>query len=216
MPIKLDEIDIQLLVELQADADKTNVELARITGLSPAATLHRVRALKESGVIRIVRAHVDPALVGFPLQVFVMATLPRHDPRSGARFEAYVRSLPQVIGADSVAGETDYILSVVARDVAELAQVLAGLSGRGGERLVTYLRLAEGKPPSPVPLGEAEPKPGRRPRGGPRAPLGQAGAEAGPPPASRRPPAPLALVVAGEAYGTAVEDVGQPAWAGAT
>ena len=99
MAIKLDEIDIQLLAELQADADKTNVELARVTGLSPAATLHRVRALKESGVIRIVRAHVDPALVGFPLQVFVMATLPRHDPRSGARFEAYVRSLPQVIGA---------------------------------------------------------------------------------------------------------------------
>ena len=116
-------------------------------------------------MIRIIRAHVDPALVGFPLQVFVMATLPRHDPRSGARFEAYVRSLPQVIGADSVAGETDYILSVVARDVAESAQVLAGLSGRGGERLVTYLRLAEVKPPSPVPLGPPEsPKPPRRPR----------------------------------------------------
>jgi Lrp/AsnC family transcriptional regulator, leucine-responsive regulatory protein len=165
MAIKLDEVDIQLLTELQADADKTNVELARITGLSPAATLHRVRALKESGVIRVVRAQVDPGLVGFPLQVFVMATLPRHDARPGARFESYVRSLPQVISADSVAGETDYILSVVARDVAELAQVLAGLSSRGGERLVTYLRLAEVKAPSPVPLGEiGVPQPARRPR----------------------------------------------------
>src|ERR1700682_4933755 len=124
MPIKLDEIDIQLLVELQADADKTNVELARSTGLSPAATLHRVRALKESGVIRIVRAHVDPALVGFPLQVFVMASLSRQDPRSSAIFENHVRALPQVITADNVAGETDYILSVVARDVTELSQVL--------------------------------------------------------------------------------------------
>jgi Lrp/AsnC family leucine-responsive transcriptional regulator len=165
MAIKLDEIDIQLLAELQADADRTNVELARITGLSPAATLHRVRALKESGVIRIVRAYVDPALAGFPLQVFVMATLSRGDPRSVARFEAHVRSLPQVTGADNVAGETDYILSVVARDVAELAQVLASLSGRGGQRLVTYLRLAEVKPPSPLPLGETEPpRPTRRPR----------------------------------------------------
>jgi Lrp/AsnC family leucine-responsive transcriptional regulator len=165
MAIKLDEIDIQLLTELQADADRTNVELARITGLSPAATLHRVRALKESGVIRIVRAHVDPDSVGFPLQVFVMATLSRGDPRSVARFEAHVRSLPQVIGADNVAGETDYILSVVARDVTELAQVLASLSGRGGQRLVTYLRLAEVKPPSPLPLGETEPpQPPRRPR----------------------------------------------------
>ena len=155
MAAKLDEIDIMLLAALQADADRTNVELARLTGLSPAATLHRVRALKESGVIRIIRAHVDPALAGFPLQVWVTATLFRHDPRSSSIFEDHVRSLPQVIAADNLAGETDYLLSVVARDVAELQQVLASLSGRGGQRLVTYLRLAEVKPPSPLPLGPA-------------------------------------------------------------
>jgi Lrp/AsnC family leucine-responsive transcriptional regulator len=167
MAAKLDEVDIQLLAALQADADRTNVELARLTGLSPAATLHRVRALKESGVIRIIRAHVDPALAGFPLQVWIAATLSRHDPRSSALFEDHVRSLPQVIAADNLAGETDYLLSVVARDVGELAQVLASLSGRGGQRLVTYLRLAEVKPPSPLPLGPAPappPRPGRRHR----------------------------------------------------
>ena len=165
MAAKLDEIDIQLLTALESDADRTNVELARLTGLSPAATLHRVRALKESGVIRIIRAHVDPALAGFPLQVWVTATLFRHDPRSSAVFEDHVRSLPQVIAADNLAGETDYLLSVVARDVAELQQVLASLSGRGGQRLVTYLRLAEVKPPSPLPLGPpAVPSSPRTPR----------------------------------------------------
>ena len=165
MTIKLDEIDIQLLTALESDADRTNVELARLTGLSPAATLHRVRALKESGVIRIIRAHVDPALAGFPLQVWVTATLFRHDPRSSAVFEDHVRSLPQVIAADNLAGETDYLLSVVARDVAELQQVLASLSTRGGQRLVTYLRLAELKPPSPLPLGPpAAPSSPRTPR----------------------------------------------------
>jgi hypothetical protein len=54
---------------------------------------------------------------------------------------------------------------VVARDVAELQQVLASLSGRGGQRLVTYLRLAEVKPPSPLPLGPpAVPSSPRTPR----------------------------------------------------
>jgi Lrp/AsnC family transcriptional regulator, leucine-responsive regulatory protein len=169
MAVKLDEVDIQLLAALQADADRTNVELARLTGLSPAATLHRVRALKESGVIRIIRAHVDPGLAGFPLQVWIAATLTRHGPRSDAIFEDHIRSLPQVIAADSVAGETDYLLSVVARDVGELAQVLASLSGRGGQRLVTYLRLAEVKPPSPLPLGPATaPPPARAPHSGRR------------------------------------------------
>ena len=164
MAVKLDEIDIQLLTELQVNADRTNVELARLTGLSPAATLHRVRALKDSGVIWIIRAHVDPGLAGFPLQVWVMAAMSRHDPRSTAIFEDHVRSLPQVIAADNLAGETDYLLSVVARDVAELQQVLASLSSRGGQRLVTYLVLAELKPPSPLPLGPAVAPPPPRSR----------------------------------------------------
>jgi Lrp/AsnC family transcriptional regulator, leucine-responsive regulatory protein len=154
MAVKIDEIDIQLLTALQADADRTNVELARMTGLSPAATLHRVRALKESGVLRIIRAHLDPAAAGFALQVYVSATLAKYDPRSTKIFEDHVRSVPQVIAADIVAGETDYLLTIVARDVAELHQVLASLSTRGGQRLVTYLRLAEIKAPSPLPLGE--------------------------------------------------------------
>ena len=152
MAIKLDEIDIQLLTELQADADRTNVELARLTGLSPprrCTGCGRSRSRASSGSSG---RSVDPGLAGFPLQVWVTATLARHDPRSSAVFEDHVRSLPQVIAADNIAGETDYLLSVVARDVTELQQVLASLSARGGQRLVTYLRLAEVKPPSPLPL----------------------------------------------------------------
>ena len=118
-----------------------------------AATLHRVRRLKESGVIRIISAQLDAAACGFPLQVYVAATLARGDMRSSQAFDDLIRSLPQIIAADSVAGETDYLLTVVARDVAELQQVLVSLALRGGSRLVTYLRLAEIKPPSRLPLG---------------------------------------------------------------
>ena len=152
MAVKLDDIDIKLLTVLQEDADRTNVELARLAGLSPAATLHRVRRLKESGVIRIISAQLDPAAAGFPLQVYVTAALSRHDPRSSRIFDDEIRALPQIIAADNVAGETDYLLTVVARDVADLQEVLASLATRGGQRLVTYLRLAEIKPPSRLPL----------------------------------------------------------------
>jgi Lrp/AsnC family transcriptional regulator, leucine-responsive regulatory protein len=159
MAVSLDDVDVQLLTALQADADRTNVELARLVGLSPAATLHRVRRLKESGVIRIISAQLDPAACGFPLQVYVSATLARHDPRSTRIFEDQVRALPQVIAADNVAGEMDYLLTAVARDVGELQQVLASLAARGGQRLVTYLRMAEVKPPSRLPLAPASPQP---------------------------------------------------------
>jgi DNA-binding Lrp family transcriptional regulator len=171
MAVELDDVDVALLTALQADADRTNVELARLVRLSPAATLHRIRWLKESGVIRIISAQLDAAAAGFPLQVYVTATLSRHDPRSSRIFEDEVRALPQIIAADNVAGETDYLLTVVARDVADLQEVLASLATRGGQRLVTYLRLAEVKPPSRLPLTAtvaAADRPPRKRRGPPR------------------------------------------------
>ena len=97
MAIDLDNIDVNLLTALQADADQTNVELARLVGLSPAATLHRVRRLKESGVIRVISARLDPAAAGFPLHVYVAASLARHDPRSTHAFEEQIRALPQIV-----------------------------------------------------------------------------------------------------------------------
>src|SRR5947199_9828554 len=130
MAFKLDEVDIKLLDALQADADRTNVELARLTGLSPAATLHRVRALKESGIIRIIWAHVDPAAAGFALQVYVMATLTRHEPRYERIFEDQVRALPQVILPHYIAPDTTYLLYMMARHLIQFQHPLPRLTRR--------------------------------------------------------------------------------------
>jgi Lrp/AsnC family transcriptional regulator, leucine-responsive regulatory protein len=149
----LDLIDLRLLEELQADADRPNVELARLVGLSPAATLHRVRRLKQSGIIRSIAARLDSAAAGFPLQVYVAVTLQRHDESSHRRFASVVRAMPEVIAADWVTGETDAMLMVVAREIAQLQRVLVRLSTRGGAgRVMTLLRLEELKPASPLPL----------------------------------------------------------------
>ena len=152
MGLSLDIIDVRLLNELQVDADRSNVELARLVGLSPAATLNRVRRLKESGVVRAISARLDSAAAGFALQVYVLVTLARHDETANRRFQDEVVRLPQVIAADWVTGEVDAILMVVAHDVAELQRVLLRLSTRGGTRLLTLLRLEELKPCSPLPL----------------------------------------------------------------
>jgi DNA-binding Lrp family transcriptional regulator len=153
IPGPLDLIDLKLLEELQADADRPNVELARIVGLSAAATLNRVRRLKEAGIVQRVVARLDPAAAGFPLHVYVAVSLQRHDEASHRRFGDTVRSMPEVISADWVTGETDAMLIVVAREVAELQRVLIRLSTRGGAaRVMTLLRLEELKPDSPLPL----------------------------------------------------------------
>jgi Lrp/AsnC family leucine-responsive transcriptional regulator len=152
--VSLDEIDVRLLTELQRDADRTNVELARVVGLSPAATLHRVRRLKGSGLIRAIAARLDASSAGFPLQVYVAVTLQRHDDSTHRRFAQAVRAMPEVIAADWVTGETDAMLIVVAREVAALQRLLVRLSTRGGAaRVMTLLRLEELKAPAPLPLG---------------------------------------------------------------
>ena len=157
MPLSLDLIDLKLLEELQLDADRPNVELARIVGLSPAATLHRVRRLKESGIVRSIAARLDATEAGFPLQVYVAVTLQRHGDTAHRRFGEAVRAMPEVISADWVTGETDAMLLVVAREVAQLQRVLVRLSTRGGAaRVITFLRLEELKPASPLPLEPAE------------------------------------------------------------
>src|SRR5256714_12214957 len=88
MAFKLDEIDLKLLAELERDADRTNAELARLIGLSAAATFNRVRRLKTTGVVGAVVARVDPGAAGFPLQVYVAVTLARHDEAAHRRFAA--------------------------------------------------------------------------------------------------------------------------------
>ena len=153
---ELDDVDLRLLEELEKNADRPNVELARLVGLSPASTLKRIRRLKDDGVIREIRARLDTNELGFPLQVYVMCTLDQHDERANRRFEAAIKKIPNVVRADWVTGETDALLQVVARDVAELQKVLMLLSsGAGASRILTLLRLEELKPPSPLPRRRA-------------------------------------------------------------
>src|SRR5919112_5461132 len=161
--MELDHLDLRLLTELERDADRTNVELSRIVGLSPAATLQRVRRLKEGGVIRAIAARVDAEAAGFPLYVYIAVTVGRHDEAAHRRLQEAVYGIPQVIRADWVAGETDALLEVVARNIAELQRVQLLLSSRGGAlRVTTILRLEVLKAPSPLPY-ELEP-PQRRAR----------------------------------------------------
>ena len=164
MIASLDEIDRRLIEELEQDADRPNVELARRIGLSPAATLNRVRRLKDEGVIAGIRARVDPNSVGFPLQVFVTVALQRHDEAAERRFTHAVQRLPQVIAADWLTGETDVLLQVVARDAGELHAVLSVLGRAGASRVITHLRVRELKPRAPLPLRLAAAGAGNPPR----------------------------------------------------
>jgi Lrp/AsnC family leucine-responsive transcriptional regulator len=146
----LDEIDCTILAELQERGDIPNIELARLAGLSPAATSRRVARLRFEGVIEAVRAVVVPEEVGLPIEAFIFATLAEHAPEADARFAREVAAMPAVLRADSIAGAEDALLQVAVATPADLQRLLLALKRAGASRLTTMLRLQTIKPAAPL------------------------------------------------------------------
>ena len=90
MTARLDQIDLAILAELQADGRMTNVELARRVGISAPPCLRRVRALEEAGVISGYRALIDARALGMSVVFFVFVHLEQQTESEIAAFSARV------------------------------------------------------------------------------------------------------------------------------
>lgn len=113
---KLDSIDRRILRDLQADGRMTNVDLAERAGISAPPCLRRVRALEEAGFIRGYHAEVNPEALGFGVTIFAQVGLATQAEPDLKAFEALVASWPEVREAHMLAGETDFLLKIVAED----------------------------------------------------------------------------------------------------
>ena len=114
--VKLDRVDRRILADLQADGRMTNVELAKRAGISAPPCLRRVRALEESGLIRGFHAEVDAKALGYQVTVFAQVGLSSQAEHDLEAFERTVRNWPEVRECHMLAGETDFLLKIVARD----------------------------------------------------------------------------------------------------
>jgi DNA-binding Lrp family transcriptional regulator len=114
--VKLDRIDRRILRDLQADGRMTNVELARRAGISAPPCLRRVRALEEAGFIRGYHADINPEALGYGVTVFAQVGLTSQAETDLKKFEDLVNSWPLVRECHMLAGETDFLLKIVAED----------------------------------------------------------------------------------------------------
>ena len=114
--VKLDEIDLRILRDLQENGKITNVELARRVGISAPPCLRRVRALEEAGFITGYHAEVEPAKLGYNVTVFAQVGLDSQSESELSAFEELVRSWPEVRDCHMLAGKADFILRIVAQD----------------------------------------------------------------------------------------------------
>jgi DNA-binding Lrp family transcriptional regulator len=112
----VDNLDRQIVALLQAEGRITLTDLAERVRLSVSRCQRRVRVLEESGVVGGYRAVVDPATLGLGFEVLVFATLER--PGAVEAFDAALAEVPEVIEAQRLFGQPDYLIRVVSADLA--------------------------------------------------------------------------------------------------
>ena len=115
--LQLDTKAWALLMALQEDGRSPLKTLALAAGLSVPATVERLKRLKDAGVVRSVGAELDPALAGYPVRAIVGITVQQPGKKA---FLDKLRRAPEVLECHHVAGADSYVMTVVARSLADL------------------------------------------------------------------------------------------------
>lgn len=162
---KLDATDLRILAEVQRDGRITKVALAERVGLSATPCWNRLRRLEDAGIITGYHARLSTRSVLPIIAVFVEVRLAGHRKADFDRFERAVRAVPQIVSCWATGGSIDYILRVVAGDVAAYQALIDDLLAReiGISRYFTFVVTKTVKDEPVMPLAETvTPAPPRR------------------------------------------------------
>ena len=113
----MDALDRKILAELQKDGRLTVTELAGRVGLSLSPCHRRLRALEQSGAISGYHAHLDANALGLTFEALVFVTMRAGDRDTVDAFEQAVAAIPDVLQAQRLFGDPDYLLRIITRDL---------------------------------------------------------------------------------------------------
>lgn len=114
----LDSFDIKILSALADHGRVSWRDLADRIGLSLTPTLRRVRRLESEGYVLGYSARLNEERLGSPISVFVSVTLSVQTEESIRLFEQEIVKAPEVMSCFLMTGGADYMLRVVAPDLA--------------------------------------------------------------------------------------------------
>ncbi len=125
--IELDAKDLRILRLLSQDATLSIQQLAGEVGLSNNPCWRRVKRLEEEGVIVSRVAVLDPVKLGYAATAFVSIRIKSHDVNWLTTFKEVVETIPEIVECHRMAGDTDYLLKVIIRDLSHYDQVYQSL-----------------------------------------------------------------------------------------
>jgi Lrp/AsnC family transcriptional regulator, leucine-responsive regulatory protein len=120
----MDRFDQKIVIALQGNGRLQNKQLAEQVGLSEAPCLRRTRALETTGVIERYAAIVAPEKIGHSLVIFANVRLANQGRESTREFEVAVMDYPNVVECNFMTGSCDYLLKIVAPNIAEYEKFL--------------------------------------------------------------------------------------------
>ena len=152
--VKLDRIDINILVELQKDGRITNVSLADAVGLSASPCLQRVKRLEAAGYISGYNAHLNLAKITESVTVFTEVTLSDHKREDFAKFESNIRLVDEVLECHLISGGYDYLLRFMCSSIGHYQELMESILDRnvGIEKYFSYIVIKSPVHKDGVPL----------------------------------------------------------------
>lgn len=115
----MDQSDHKLLASLQRNARTSIQELADHIGASTASVQRRLKALRDGGVIQKEVAVLDQQKLGFGITAVVSVELERDRLDQIDAFKRKARQDPQVMNFYCIAGDADFVMIVVAKDISD-------------------------------------------------------------------------------------------------
>lgn len=153
MAHKLDQFDCRILEELQRDSGLSQRALADKVGLSQNACWRRLKALESSGAIRNRTVVIDRERLGGGFVVFSLVKTRHHSADWLRLFRKHVSAIPEVIDFFRIGGEYDYLLKIVARDMAGYDDVYKRLiENIELETVTSYFAMEAIEEQRPIPL----------------------------------------------------------------
>ena len=156
-PTRLDQRDIAILAILSREGRIAKTELAARVNLSPTPCWERMQRLEKAGLIRGYRAEIDLDGIGPHVQVFVTVELESHRAESFQLFERSVGRIDEITGCWAIGGGYDYLMQVIAPDVAAFQALMDSLleSRAGVRRYYSYIvtKPVKNDPPALALLG---------------------------------------------------------------
>ncbi len=120
--MSIDRVDRKILAMLQKDSTLSLNDIADAVNLTTTPCWKRLKKLEELGVINKRVALLEPEALGLSLTVFVMVQTNDHSHEWYRKFVATVEDFPEVMEFYRMAGEYDYMMKVLAKDMNDFDQ----------------------------------------------------------------------------------------------